>query len=196
MAAAIDIVNSALTTVGASNITSLTEDTKTARVAVQRYAFVRDAIFRDHHWNCLITRVTLSPDSAAPAFEFTKQFTQPTDPYCLRIVGLDNPSILFRVEGRKLLCNESTINLTYIARILDVNTYDMLLFETLVSGLAADLAYTLVASSALKDRLTADFEKKMRAARHVDATEDNRINSVSITSSQTLVANDFIASRL
>ena len=52
MAAAVDIANSALNMLGATNITTLTEDTKTARIANQRYEFVRDAVFRAHPCNC------------------------------------------------------------------------------------------------------------------------------------------------
>ena len=60
MTAAVDIANSALNTLGATNITALTEDTKTARICNQRYSFVRDAVFRAHPWNCLVTRVALT----------------------------------------------------------------------------------------------------------------------------------------
>ena len=87
MASVVDICNSALNQIGASNIISLTEDSKSARILNQRYDFVRDAVFRAHPWNPLITRVVLAPDATAPAFEFTNQFTLPTDPFCLRVLS-------------------------------------------------------------------------------------------------------------
>ena len=111
MASEVDICNIALNNLGASNITALTEDSKPGRLCNQRYEFVRDTVFRAHPWNCLIRRVELAQDSDTPAFGFTYQYTLPADPYCLRVMRLDYLDIDFRVEGRKILCDESTINL-------------------------------------------------------------------------------------
>ena len=44
MASEIDIINSALNLIGASNITVRTDDSESARVTNQRYDFVRDAV--------------------------------------------------------------------------------------------------------------------------------------------------------
>ena len=195
MASVVDICNSALNQIGASNIIALTEDSKAARLCNQRYDFVRDATFRAHPWNSLTTRVALAPDTATPVFEFTQQFTLPTDPFCLRVLGLSDANILYRVEGRKLLCNESTIQMIYIARVTDVNQYDTLLIETLAAALAADLAYPLVGSSALGSNMYSLYQTKLTEARFVDATEDNAINTSIVNESRTVAADTFINSR-
>ena len=57
MASNVDIVNNALSILGASTISSLTEDTKNARISNQRFENVRNRLFRAHPWNCLIKRV-------------------------------------------------------------------------------------------------------------------------------------------
>ena len=181
MASVVDICNSALNQIGASNIIALTEDSKAARLCNQRYEFVRDATFRAHPWNSLTTRVALAPDTAIPVFEFTQQFTLPTDPFCLRVLGLSDANILYRVEGRKLLCNESTIQMLYIG--------------TLAAALAADLAYPLVGSSALGSNMYSLYQTKLTEARFVDATEDNAINTSIVTESRTVAADTFINSR-
>lgn len=171
MAAAVDIANSALNMLGATNITTLTEDTKTARIANQRYAFVRDAVFRAHPWNCLISRVALSADSATPAFGYSKQFTLPTDPYCLRVLRLEDIDTVYRIEGRKLLTNESSIKIVYVGRVTDVNQYDTLLVETIAARLAADICFNLTNSNSLTAQLNQLYEEKLSEARFVDATE-------------------------
>lgn len=195
MASVVDICNSALNQIGASNIIALTEDSKAARLCNQRYEFVRDATFRAHPWNSLTTRVALAPDTAIPVFEFTQQFTLPTEPFCLRVLGLSDANILYRVEGRKLLCNESTIQMLYIGRVTDVNEYDTLLVETLAAALAADLAYPLVGSSALGSNMYNLYQTKLTEARFVDATEDNAINTSIVNESRTVAADTFINSR-
>ncbi len=195
MASIVDICNSALNQIGASNIISLTEDSKAARICNQRFEFVRDSVFRAHPWNCLTTRASISPDADTPAFEFSQQFTLPTDPFCLRVLQLSDTDILYKIEGRKLLCNESTIEMIYIGRVTDPNQYDMLLTEAIAAALAADLAYALVGSSALTSNMYSLYTNKLTEARFVDATEDNDINTSVISDSRTVAADTFINSR-
>ena len=59
----VDICNSALNIIGASNIISLDEDSKAGRICKQRYPNVRDSVFRSHPWNCLVNRVQLTADT-------------------------------------------------------------------------------------------------------------------------------------
>lgn len=195
MASDVDICNSALNQIGASNIISLTEDSKAARICNQRYNFVRDSVFRAHPWNCLITRTSIAPDVATPAFEFAKQFTLPTDPYCLRVLELSDTAIVYKIEGRKLLCDESSIEMKYVGRVEDANQYDLLLIETIAAAMAADLAYPLVGSSALSANMYQLYQSKLSEARFVDATEDNDINTSVISDSRIVSADLFINSR-
>ena len=195
MASVVDICNSALNQIGASNIISLTEDSKAARICNQRYEFVRDSVFRAHPWNALITRRTLSPDAQAPTFEFDNAFTLPTDPFCLRVISLDFHDIIHRVEGRKILCNEDTLNLVYVGRVEDVNQYDTLLIESIAAALAADLAYPLAGSTSLAQEMRAVYQDKLKEARFVDATEGTPASITSVTDSGGIEADTFIRAR-
>jgi len=195
MASVVDICNSALNQIGASNIISLTEDSKAARICNQRYEFIRDSVFRAHPWNALITRRTLSPDATAPTFEFDNAFTLPTDPFCLRVISLDFHDIIHRVEGRKILCNEDTLNLVYVGRVEDVNQYDMLLIESIAAALAADLAYPLAGSTSLAQEMRAVYQEKLKEARFVDATEGTPASITSVTDSGGIEADTFIRAR-
>ena len=191
----VTIANAALHQIGATQILSLTEDSKAARIVNDRYPIVRDAVFRAHPWNCLIQRVSLAPDTDTPAFEFSKQYTLPTDPFCLRVLALDDPDIIYKIEGRKLLTDESEIKMIYTGRVTDTSQYDVLLRETVSAALASDIAYPLVGSTSLASNLYAKYEMKLKEARFIDATEDNLINSNSISESQVLRAETFISSR-
>jgi len=195
MASDVDICNSALNMIGASNISALTEDSKTARICNQRYTFIRDAVFRSHPWNSLIKRVTLAPDSTTPEFDFSYQFTLPTDPYCLRVLSLQDNDTVHTIEGRKLLANESTVKLKYVARIVDTNEYDQLLIETLSARLAADISFALVNSTSLMQQMEAMYDSKIREARFVDATEGTPDNITNLTDKTYQEGDLFIASR-
>jgi len=195
MASDVDICNSALNMIGASNIISLTEDSRAARVCNQRYEFVRDAVFRAHPWNCLISRVEVAADSTAPAFEFEYAHTLPTDPYCLRVLRPQDPDSVFKVEGRKILSNSTPFKFIYIARVTDPNEYDQLLIETLAARLAADISYALINSATLTQSLYAIYESKLSEARFVDATEGTPDNVINIDRASYIEADSFIASR-
>ena len=195
MASDVDICNSALNMIGASNIVALTEDSRAARVCNQRFAFVRDATFRAHPWNCLLRRTSMAAESDAPAFEFTSQHTLPSDPYCLRVLRPEDPDTVYRVEGRKLLSNTTPFKMIYVARVTDPNEYDQLLLETLAARLASDISYALVNSASLTAQLYQLYEQKLSEARFVDATEGTPENIVNMERATYSESDILIASR-
>ena len=196
MASVVDICNSALNLIGASNILDLTEDSKAARICNQRYTFVRDATFRSHPWNCLLRRVTLAPDTETPDFDFSNQFTLPTDPFCLRVLQLQDQDLVYKVEGRKILANSTEIKMLYVARVEDPNEYDQLLIEAISAKLAADICYALVNSANLMVQLNTMYKAKLVEARFVDANEGTPATMNNESSLTVAESNVFLASRL
>ena len=174
MASVVDICNGALNQLGASTILSLTEDSKNARLCNARYTQVRDAVFRSHPWNCLQKRVQLAADSDAPAWGFTKQYTLPAD--CLRVLTILDEDADYKIEGRKILTDNSTMKILYISRIEDPNEYDELLRETLSAALAADIAYAVTSSNPTASNMYNLFQDKLKDARFVDSTEGQNMN--------------------
>ena len=188
----VDICNSALNHIGGNNITSLTEDSKPARLLNQRYEPVRDAVFRSHPWNCLVTRTDMA-DSTAPAFDFSYQYTLPSD--CLRVLQAQYLDTVFKVEGRKILTDETTFNLIYIKRETDTAQYDSLLIDALAARLASEIAYPLIASSVVANTMLQVYDQKVREARFVDATEGMPGSMDQVSDTGGIEANTFIASR-
>jgi len=195
MPSVVDICNNALIDLGASAISSLTEDSKAARLCNQRFDSIRDTVFRFHPWNCLVKRASLAADTATPAFEYSFQYTLPTDPYCLRVLGLETADFLFKVEGRKILTNETTVNIIYVARVLDTNEYDFGLIETLSAALAASLAYPLIGSVSLSQQMKANYDQKLIESRFVDATEGSPGNIITDVQNANVATPTFINSR-
>ena len=178
MASIVDICNSALNLLGASTISALTEDSKNARLCNQRFEPVRNRVFRSHNWNCLITRVQLAQDTTGPVVEYTYGYTLPTD--CLRVLKIHNgttdsiaSNLDYKVEGRKIVTNEGTIYLVYIALDTDPNTYDSYLAESISHQLAADLCYAITNNSTLANQYMSRADERLREARFIDATENS-----------------------
>ena len=200
MTSTVDIANYALNMIGASNIASFDENSKAARLVNQRYSAARDAVFRSHPWNCLLRRAELAQEVTAPAFGYTYQYPLPTEPYCLRVLEFSNGAMsypqdnmfsnrggpVFAIEGRKLLTDEGTVLIKYVARVTDPNDYDASLVEAVSARLAVEIAYAGTGSTAVVQLVTSLYDEKMREARFVDATEG---------APQRLEASDFIDSR-
>ena len=200
MPSTVDIANFALNNLGASNISSLDENSKAARIVNQRYDAVRDAVFRAHPWNCLIERAQLAQDTDAPAFGYAYQYALPTNPYCLRVLEFSNGTLsypqdnitnnsggpVFVIEGRKLLTDEAVARIKYIGRVTDPQQYDASLVEALAARLAAEVCYAITGSTSMVQIQTSLYEAKINEARFNDATEG---------ATQRLEASDFIESR-
>jgi|TARA_R100000700_G_scaffold37257_1_gene47236 hypothetical protein len=196
MASDVDICNSALNMIGASNIVSLTEDSRAARICNQRFEFVRDAVSRAHPWNCLLRRTSIAAESEAPAFEFEHQHLMPNDPFCLRVIRAEDLDTIFRVEGRKILSNTTPFNFIFVARVTDPNEYDQLLLEAMAARLAADISYGLVNSPQLTQTLFQLYETKVSEARFVDASEGTPDNVTNQDRSLFIESDVFTSARL
>jgi hypothetical protein len=192
MASVTEICNSALNLLGASNIASLTDDSKNARICNQRYEPIRNRIFRSHPWNCLIKRIELAQDTDAPVIEYEYAYTLPSD--CLRVLKIHNGStdsinsdLDYKIEGRKILTNQATLYLVYVSLVTDPNEIDVYLQEAIAATLAADIAYALTNNATLASNYQSQADERLREARFIDATE----NSLGVIES-----NEFVDARL
>jgi hypothetical protein len=119
----VQICNAALLKLGAERINSLSESNKRARLFNERYNSIRKEVLRAHPWNFAIRRASLARLPESPAYEYDFQYQLPND--CLRVLETeadkDNPSgdILgnsvtkFKIEGRRLLTNATSITNGY-----------------------------------------------------------------------------------
>jgi len=192
MASVVQICNSALNQLGASSITALTEDSKNARICNERYETIRDAVYRSHPWNCLVKRVQLAQDSDTPAWGFTYQYTLPSD--CLRVLQIRDYNSDYKIEGRKLLIDESDVYLIYLTIETDVNQLDILLRETISAGLAQDIAYAITSNLQVTKLMAEKYQAKLSEARHTDASEGYNTNPAVAPTDQ-IITEDFITSR-
>tara|TARA_A100000164_G_C21894667_1_gene767223 strand:+ start:1068 stop:1649 length:582 start_codon:yes stop_codon:yes gene_type:complete len=192
MASVVQICNSALNQLGAASITALTDNSKNARLCNERYVVVRDAVFRSHPWNSLIKRQQLAQTTNTPAYGFSFEFALPSD--CLRVLGLDAYNSDYKVEGRKILCNEKTIKISYVAQETDPNEMDILLRETISAGLAADIAYAITANLQVSKLMQEKYQFKLSEARHTDASEGYNTDPDNGLTDQ-ILTEDFINSR-
>ena len=165
----INIINRALGLLGAEFITSLTEDTKSARFSNELIDDTRDSLFRMHPWNCCIKRAALSLTGTTPAFYFTSEFQLPAD--WLRMVRPEDDGLEYKIEGDKLLTEGDTFRCTYVFQNTVVTTYDPLLVDVLAVKLAANLTMPLLQDLRTLDAMNNLYMQKLGIARSADAME-------------------------
>jgi len=171
MATEVSICSNALRRLGDDPITSLTDDTERARLCNAFYEPVRDSVLRSHPWNFAIARAELSKLTSTPAFDYSYEFNLPTDPYCLRVLKMEYDDYEFKIEGRKLLANEDSAKILYIAKVTDPAQFDPLFVDVLTSKLCAELSYAVTGSNTLSKMMWENYDNKLREARTVDGME-------------------------
>ena len=97
MATEVSICSNALRRLGDDPITSLTDDSERARLCNSFYSDARDSVLRSHPFNFSITRTTLAQLSTAPTYGFAYQYALPTNPYCLRVLEMEEKDYKFKI---------------------------------------------------------------------------------------------------
>lgn len=184
MASVVEICNRGLQKLGEKLITSLEQDTPTARACKLAYPVLRDAELRAHPWNFAIKRTTLAADSVAPTWGRAASFQLPAD--FLRLLGPYPEDNTFeqdyQIEGNKIVTNQAgsagTLQLRYIARIEDPNLMDVLFREALSARLALELCEKVTQSNTKLQSIAGMYKETISEARRANAIESRPVEAV------------------
>ena len=174
---AVEICNDALAILRANPIASLTEDSENARRCNRFYSRGLRACLRMHPWNFAMARQQLAQNATAPAFEYDHAYTLPTDPYCLKVMGLWTGSQWirrFKIEGRNIVTELDECWIKYTALVTDTLQFDALFDEALAVWIAWKLSTPTTGSKTRADQMEARFDWIMRHAKKQDGIEDWR----------------------
>lgn len=169
-----DLANAALAYLGDAAVSSITdEDSKPAVLCNQFAQAAIDETLRLGRWNRATRRATLTQDAEAPAFGYDFQYRLPDG--WLRILEVNgepwqDSTQYFTIENDRLLTNDDSVQLRYIARI-PIGQCDPLMQEAIALKLAAKIAVPLLASQDMRAVMEALAEKALHKARHADAME-------------------------
>jgi hypothetical protein len=168
----VSICSNALLMLGDNPIADFQEGTDKARLASNLWEFARDAVLRRHPWNCAIKRVVLAPDDVPPPFDYGHQFTLPSDWLRTLSIGQEGERPRYRMEGGKLLMDETVCRLRYVFRNDNPATWDALLIETMTHVMRNLFAYPTTQSGSLEQLVNSTVQAAIREARAVDGSED------------------------
>lgn len=170
------ICNLALSRLGHHAISAIGESNVAGQQCAIHYEAARDALLRAHPWNFAIKRAELAQDDADNS-EYAYQYALPSvsGSYCLKVLrtwmeaqGLEDD---YRIEGRFLMSNETTVEIEYIARVLTVGQYDPLFIQCLALMLAARMCIKLTNNRGLLAEIREELKDIQPTAQSVDAQE-------------------------
>lgn len=175
MASDVEMANRALQKLGATRITSLTDNSTNARSCNFAFQPVKLAELRKHPWNFAIDRASLAADAVPPAWGKANSFQLPSD--FLRLAP-DYPEYNFndkdwQIEGRKILTDDGApLYIRYIKNVTDPNQMDPLFREAFATKLAIEICEELTQSNTKKAELKQDYELIIREAKKTNAIEN------------------------
>ena len=159
MASKTQICNLALAQLGASRLTSITDNTTEAKLCNTFFDDIVDEVLIESPWSRSIKRVALVKTTNTPAFGFDSEFQLPTD--VLRVIEINNESlgnIPFAIEFDKLNIDASAVSIKYISRLTNTGDFGVALTRAIVARLAAELAYPITGSPQIAQSLYERFE--------------------------------------
>ena len=173
------ICNLALAHLGEAPITALADDTVAGRACNLHYTQALESTLRAHRWNFAITRVAVTVDGTAPAFEWSYRFALPAD--CLRELEVNDSEVgdvitdEYVIEKGYILTDADTMNLVYVARYTDATRFDSLFVDAFALALAVRLTESIRGTTEKTAALQSAYERIIAPlARRVDANEGRR----------------------
>jgi len=171
---AVRICNSALTMLGASHISALTEANEQASACNAMYEPCIDELLGRHDWVFAKGYSELSRLSDLHETE-AYQFQLPSD--CLRPLRLYGYSAgsqpLWFVEGDYLICSETSVTLVYTKKIEDPSMFSDGFAQAAASLLAARIAPAILGSPSYLKEYMETAELDYRRALQVDGMIGN-----------------------
>lgn len=158
-----------------ANITSPNSDNEA--IGERWYDTTRQEILRSYPWNFAIKRAILAADVETPAFGFDKQFSVPNDFLKLLTISDENNINIrrdrYQFEDGKVLVSDSgdALNLRYVKDFVDVPAMDATFKTLLAAKIAFNIGYRFTESNTVMQRLQAQVELNLKAARNADGQE-------------------------
>lgn len=170
MADKVSIFNLALYKLKKGRITNPSQSVELGDI----YDDQRDVVLSAHPWNFAIVRTSIPQDTATSDWKYAYAYTLPTDPWCLRVVALENKKTKWEVvAGRKLVTDEgSPLKIAYISQVLNESHFSPAFVDALATKLAYEAGPKIAGIPATRaEVLLKEYLKKITSGRSIDGQE-------------------------
>lgn len=189
--ALIDLVNSALASLGEQPLVNLETQNATSNAILvkAKIPVLTRALLMDSDWNCARVTAKLSRLSESPKNGYLYTYQLPTEPPFLKVVQISvdqgatfidtdayynggDMSEIFDIDGDKLISDFDSVWIKYTGQV-DHARFDPLLASAFEAHLAAEMAFAITASASLAENLTRLANKKTNKAKSRNALNRN-----------------------
>lgn len=177
----VSISNLALMKIGADMIMDFSDEAPEADACRTLFDSELDTLLQETKWNFAIYKQGLPVLDTAPLFDYDYAYSLPVDPYCLRVLRVENDTN-FIVQGRTLLSDESSVSIEYIKRVTDMSELSPLFVDAFVYKLAASISFLLRGSSAQHKEMLQSHIIQLKKAAMRDAQEGKKAKTLTIGS--------------
>jgi hypothetical protein len=145
-----ELINKALTQVGAAPITNIDDDSNNARIINRVYETSLRSILSECKWNFATVRAILSVSADTMAWNDVGEnivYVRPSD--IVRIFGTNDDSARWREEGDYIISDTTGLGIRYVKFLDTPSKYPSSFIDAFVDRLSADVAYIIVNSTTL-----------------------------------------------
>ena len=183
MVTKVDIYNMALSHLGITAITSLTEDTPSVRAGNQFYTPSRDAVFSDFKWPfATVKEALVGINDTVLELEWDYVYVYPTqaagvwnvyNESTIKTKDQEEFEVVFQVaNNRKVICsNNVTAYAEYTYKVADTTIYSPNFSILLSLRLASSMAHTLIADVEVGKDLLLTYGNSLAEARRIAYSE-------------------------
>lgn len=157
-----NIINQALTSIGADTVTSITDGTANADIMLALYPFALKSLLSECKWGFATKRHLLVTSSTTMAWYRTAQgetivYAKPTD--IIRIFGTNDDYSQWRDEGSYIISDTTGLGIEYVYYDDDPSTYPASFVQAFIDILAYQATFKVANSASNRDKLFEKYEK-------------------------------------
>ena len=171
MSTKLEVINAAMTSLRATHLVTVGEDTEVGRKVTAGYEIILRALLRSFVWSFAKKEVALVISATAAVLDdYEYVFDLPTDFVRLLKTSVE-PDYTHKIKARCLYSNSDAVSIEYIYFIDDPENYDDAFVDAFVAKLAAELCYAITADKKLVEIKWAEFKVKNNIARSANGQE-------------------------
>lgn len=153
------LINKALTLLGATPITNIDDDTKTARSVRAIYELSLRAVLSECLWRFATKRRLLNISTAELEWYYTGEsyvYQKPAD--CVRIFGTNDDKAKWREEGDYIVSDTSGLGIVYTYYLDEPTKFNASFANAFIDRLCSDVAFMLLNSKTVAETYNAKYE--------------------------------------
>ena len=158
-----DILNKALTLVGAAPVVSINDGTTNANVLSNVYSIALQSVLSESKWNFATTRANLSVltsgSTGYPNFLYmgeTFVYQLPTN--VIRIYAVNPGDAMWREENGVIISDSANFGIQYVQYDTNPADYPSYFLEAFIDKLCSDIAYMVINSANVAEAFVKKYE--------------------------------------